>query len=229
VPVGPQSAGSGPANWALCVPPSVTHDPGPPAGGRTGPTASPVGLSSKRTPWPSRPPRCWRRRPWCRSSRRWRGLVRVGGAHAFELGVGVGEYDVVFQRCPSAAAADPARLPPACFGRSRPRLGAGEQPSPVPRHEPRRRLRLNRTRVRWRCDRTVAALLVRLDREPEVRLGRGMPFPTSWHPYFAAFMTLEDIYRYPARHYGHHRVQLTPRANPPMTPHRVPLSVSGCR
>jgi len=67
----------------------------------------------------------------------------------------------------------------------------------------------NRTRVGWLCDRTIAALLARLHREPEMRLGRGMPFPTSWDPYFAAFMTLEDVYRYPARHYDHHRAQLT--------------------
>jgi hypothetical protein len=72
----------------------------------------------------------------------------------------------------------------------------------------------NRNRMGGLCDRTIAALLARLQREPEVRLGRGMPFPTSWDPYFSAFMTLEEVYRYPARHYDHHRAQLTLRAAP---------------
>jgi hypothetical protein len=58
-------------------------------------------------------------------------------------------------------------------------------------------------------DRVVAALCRSLTRRSERSLGRGMPFPTSWDPYFAAFMTLEDVYRYPARHYDHHRAQLT--------------------
>jgi hypothetical protein len=41
----------------------------------------------------------------------------------------------------------------------------------------------------WLCDRTIAALVADLDREPEEGLGRGMPFPTSWDLYFAAFMS----------------------------------------
>lgn len=59
------------------------------------------------------------------------------------------------------------------------------------------------------CDRTIAALVASLEREPEERLARGMPFPTSWDPYFTAFMTLEEVYRYPVLHYRHHRAQLT--------------------
>lgn len=59
------------------------------------------------------------------------------------------------------------------------------------------------------CDRTVAALVARLESEPEERLARGMPFPTSWDPYFTPWMTLEDVYRYPVLHYRHHRAQLT--------------------
>jgi hypothetical protein len=59
--------GKGPASWALCVPLTMTHDPGPPAGGGTGPgRASLVRFSSRRPPWPSRPPWCWQqgcRRP----------------------------------------------------------------------------------------------------------------------------------------------------------------------
>jgi hypothetical protein len=69
----------------------------------------------------------------------------------------------------------------------------------------------NRNRMGWLCDRTIAGLVARLQREPELSLGRGMPFPTSWDPYFSAFMTLEEVYRYPALHYDHHRAQLTLR------------------
>jgi hypothetical protein len=58
------------------------------------------------------------------------------------------------------------------------------------------------------CDRTIAALVASLEREPEGRLARGMPFPTSWDPYFTPFMTLEDVYRYPVLHHRHHRAQL---------------------
>jgi DinB superfamily len=59
------------------------------------------------------------------------------------------------------------------------------------------------------CDRTIAALRRHLDAEPENRLHRGMPFPTSWDPYFRPYMTLADVYRYPTRHFEHHRRQLT--------------------
>ena len=59
------------------------------------------------------------------------------------------------------------------------------------------------------CDRVVAQLCRSLEREPEQNLGRGMPFPTSWDPYFTSSMTLADVYRYPAQHFEHHRRQLT--------------------
>lgn len=59
------------------------------------------------------------------------------------------------------------------------------------------------------CDRTVAALIASLGREPERELERGMPFPVRWDPYFTSFMTLLDVYRYPVLHYRHHRAQLT--------------------
>ena len=72
----------------------------------------------------------------------------------------------------------------------------------------------NRNRTGRLCDRTIGALQERLHRESEVGLGRGMPFPPSWDPYFSAFMTLEAIYRYPTLHYDHHRAQLTIRTPP---------------
>jgi hypothetical protein len=59
------------------------------------------------------------------------------------------------------------------------------------------------------CDRVVTRLCRSLEREPERNLGTGMPFPTSWDPYFAPYMTLVDVYRYPALHCEHHRRQLT--------------------
>jgi hypothetical protein len=59
------------------------------------------------------------------------------------------------------------------------------------------------------CDRVVAALRRSLEREPEESLLRGMPFPTSWDPYFTSSMTLAEVYRYPTLHVEHHRRQLT--------------------
>jgi hypothetical protein len=59
------------------------------------------------------------------------------------------------------------------------------------------------------CDRVVGTLMRSLDRRSEESLGRGMPFPTSWDPYFTSYMTLADVYRYPALHFEHHRRQLT--------------------
>ena len=69
----------------------------------------------------------------------------------------------------------------------------------------------NHARMGWICDRTIAALQRHLAREAEDSLHRGMAFPTSWDPYFAPYMTLADVYRYPSRHFEHHRRQLTLR------------------
>ena len=65
------------------------------------------------------------------------------------------------------------------------------------------------TRMGPLADRTIAALQPHLEREPEATLHRGMPFPTSWDPYFTPYMTLAEVYAYPAQHYRHHRAQLT--------------------
>jgi hypothetical protein len=67
----------------------------------------------------------------------------------------------------------------------------------------------NHARMGLLADRTVAALQQHLEREPEAALHRGMPFPTSWDPYFTSYMTLAEVYRYPTRHFEHHRRQLT--------------------
>lgn len=70
------------------------------------------------------------------------------------------------------------------------------------------------------ADRTIAALERQLDCEPEEALHRGMPFPPGWDPYFG-FMSLADVYRYPARHFEHHRRQLTLNAAASKRPDRV--------
>jgi uncharacterized damage-inducible protein DinB len=67
----------------------------------------------------------------------------------------------------------------------------------------------NRSRMGRLCDRTIDALLRALETETADQLQRGMPFPPSWDPYFMPFMTLADVYAYPAKHYAHHRAQLT--------------------
>ena len=72
----------------------------------------------------------------------------------------------------------------------------------------------NHTRMEPLADRTIAALQRRLAEESEESLHRGMPFPTSWDPYFTSYMTLAEVYRYPTRHFEHHRRQLTLRSEP---------------
>jgi hypothetical protein len=68
----------------------------------------------------------------------------------------------------------------------------------------------NHTRMGPLADRTIAALQRSLAREPEAALHRGMPFPPRWDPYFG-YLTLAEVYRYPTRHFEHHRRQLTLR------------------
>jgi hypothetical protein len=65
----------------------------------------------------------------------------------------------------------------------------------------------NHTRMGPLADRTIAALQRHLAREPEEALRRGMPFPSRWDPYFG-YLTLAEVYRYPTRHFEHHRRQL---------------------
>ena len=60
-----------------------------------------------------------------------------------------------------------------------------------------------------RFDRVIDTLIRHLNRESDSELSRGMHYPTSWDPYFQAYMTLADVYRYPTQHFEHHRRQLT--------------------
>ncbi|MGW5723655.1 DinB family protein [Amycolatopsis sp. NPDC003865] len=62
--------------------------------------------------------------------------------------------------------------------------------------------------ARW-FDRIVASLHRSLDRAGDAELTRGMHYPTRWDPFFEQYMTLADLYRYPARHFAFHESQLT--------------------
>ena len=65
----------------------------------------------------------------------------------------------------------------------------------------------NRRRMGAKLDRVIA-LQRRLARETDDDLRRGMHFPPRWDPFFADYMTLEDVYRYPGRHFDFHAEQL---------------------
>ena len=58
-------------------------------------------------------------------------------------------------------------------------------------------------------DHVIAALQKHLQRETGSALRRGMHYPTTWDPFFAEYMTLADIYRYPTQHFRFHQRQLT--------------------
>ncbi|MCZ4558592.1 DinB family protein [Rhodococcus sp. OK611] len=66
----------------------------------------------------------------------------------------------------------------------------------------------DRQRMGRQCDRVIASLEHRLWNESEADLRRGMHFPTRWDPFFADYMTLEQVYRYPGEHFDFHRRQL---------------------
>ena len=71
-------------------------------------------------------------------------------------------------------------------------------------------------------NRVTGALRRRLQHETDGDLGRGMHYPTTWDPFFAEYMTLAELYRYPTLHYRHHRRQLTlPEAGPRQPPRRA--------
>ena len=63
--------------------------------------------------------------------------------------------------------------------------------------------------MRNRFDRVITALQASLQGEPDAALRRGMYYPTTWDPFFADYMTLADLYRYPTQHFNYHRQQLT--------------------
>ena len=67
----------------------------------------------------------------------------------------------------------------------------------------------NRHRMGAKMDRVIAALQRKLTRESDEALRRGMRFPTRWDSFFTEYMTLEDVYRYPGRHFDFHERQLS--------------------
>ncbi len=60
-------------------------------------------------------------------------------------------------------------------------------------------------------DAVITALERRLVAEHEANMGRSMPFPTRWDPFFKDTMTLADVYHYPTQHFDFHERQLTIR------------------
>jgi len=68
---------------------------------------------------------------------------------------------------------------------------------------------LTRTQMTTLFDRVITALHRRLDAETDADLTRGMHYPTQWDPFFADYMTLADVYRFPTQHFDFHRRQLT--------------------
>ena len=58
-------------------------------------------------------------------------------------------------------------------------------------------------------DHVITALQQHLQRETSSALRRGMHYPATWDPFFADYMTLADIYRYPTQHFRFHQRQLT--------------------
>jgi DinB superfamily len=67
----------------------------------------------------------------------------------------------------------------------------------------------NRRRMVAQCDRVIARVQSKLAAEPEKNLQIGIHFPVRWDPFFDDYMTLEDVYRYPIKHFDFHRRQLT--------------------
>lgn len=60
-----------------------------------------------------------------------------------------------------------------------------------------------------KCDRVIAQLQRKLERETDPALARGMHYPTRWDPFFRPYMTLGDVYHYPTQHFDFHARQLS--------------------
>ena len=67
----------------------------------------------------------------------------------------------------------------------------------------------NRRRMGAKLDRVIASLQRKLARGNDADFARGMHYPTHWDPFFEDYMTLEDVFRYPGRHFDFHARQLT--------------------
>jgi len=67
----------------------------------------------------------------------------------------------------------------------------------------------DRHRMGAKLDRVIDSLQRRLARETDDDLRRGMHFPPGWDPFFSDYMTLDEVYLYPGRHFDFHAAQLT--------------------
>jgi hypothetical protein len=67
----------------------------------------------------------------------------------------------------------------------------------------------NRHRMGAKMDRVIAALQRKLTRLSEDALHRGMHIPRRWDPFFTDYMTSDDLYRNPGKHFDFHNGQLT--------------------
>ena len=61
-----------------------------------------------------------------------------------------------------------------------------------------------RRRLVAKYDRVHAAIVRRLDSVGDDEWGRGMYYPRRWDPTFGEFMTFEDLFHYPVKHFRHH-------------------------
>jgi hypothetical protein len=66
----------------------------------------------------------------------------------------------------------------------------------------------NHGRMGAKFDRVTASLATTLDRTSDASLRRGMHYPTRWDPFFKDYMTLADVFHYPAQHFDFHQRQL---------------------
>ena len=67
----------------------------------------------------------------------------------------------------------------------------------------------HRGRMGAKMDRVIDALQRSLAHEHDSDFTRGMHYPTRWDPFFQDYMTLEDVYRYPGRHFDFHERQIS--------------------
>lgn len=70
-------------------------------------------------------------------------------------------------------------------------------------------LYFNKLRMARKLETTINAITRRLERENGRSLGRSMPFPDRWDPFFAPIMTINDVYAYPTKHFDFHARQLS--------------------
>ena len=67
----------------------------------------------------------------------------------------------------------------------------------------------NKRRMARKLETTITAITRRLERETNTTLSRSMPFPDRWDPFFAQSMTINDVYKYPTKHFDFHARQLS--------------------